>query len=156
MWQHMIFCPRYTRGLGGKKAMVVFKSKPLLGLMWVHRFEYMLQWGSFHNVVWWSLWDCYSSLIALACYVLRFPTGEMMIFHAKSGFFTKENTFAVTFKQWKLPEPHQYKQNIGRAKPHFPKVLERPRWEKGKACFLEQTCMGAGVCAQSWLHPLVF
>lgn len=37
----------YRRGLGGKKAMVPFQSKPLLELLLVHRIVYIWQGGSF-------------------------------------------------------------------------------------------------------------
>ena len=54
-----------------------------------------------------------SVLVVQTSYVLFSPILKRRLFHAKSGFSTKENIFGVPFKQWKLPAPNQCSEHFG-------------------------------------------
>ena len=69
-WQ---ICPRYRRGLRGKKARVAFPSKHTLGLVFIHWVQYTLQGESFHTLILCILWDCHSAPLVPSGLVLIFP-----------------------------------------------------------------------------------
>ena len=56
-----VFCPRFRRGLGGKKGKIAFWRNCTLGLVFILWIEYMLQRGSSQPLVMWSLRDWYQA-----------------------------------------------------------------------------------------------
>lgn len=94
--------PLYNTGLDGKNARVAFRSRPPLGVVFVHWVQYTFQVGSFQHLVVWSWWDCHQVIIAQACYVLILRPSEKKAFSCQIRLLHKGEHIWVGFKPLKM------------------------------------------------------
>ena len=100
---HWQICPRYWRGLRGKKARFAFPSKHALCLVFVTEFNTHCKVEASRPLYSGGCEiDILPSLSKLTMCSFSLP-GKRGHFHAKSVFSTNENMFGEHFKRWKLP-----------------------------------------------------